>query len=290
MRTVLTPSPWANCQPNISLLFGDLDFERRPQAAARAGFSAIECWWPFATANPRDRDVDRFVTAIEDAGVHLRALNFFAGNMPSGERGILSDPRRRSEFDDAVAAAIDIGRRLDVRMFNALYGNRIADLGAADQDAAALDALVYAVEQADAIDATVLIEPVSGVPAYPIKLAADALRVVTDVADAAARGRVLLLADLYHLHVNGDDVADVIDRMSRWIGHVQIADVPGRHEPGTGQAPLTEWVAALTRAGYTGAIGLEYVPSADTVAGLRWLFDPTSVPTAPTAYETGNPL
>ena len=273
MRTTLAAALWKNCQPNISLLFGDLPFARRAEAAARAGFRAVECWWPFSGAAPADRDADTFVAAVRDAGVQLRALNFFAGDMPAGERGILSDPRRRAEFDEAVAAAVEIGRSLNVRMFNALYGNRTLDVSVADQDAAAIDALVHAAEQADTIGATVLVEPVSGVESYPIKLADDALRVVTAVNSAARRGRALMLADLYHLCVNGEDVVAAITGMTQWIGHVQIADVPGRHEPGTGRAPLVAWIDFLAECGYTGAIGLEYIPSGDTVAGLQWLRD-----------------
>lgn len=269
----MTASLWMNCQANISLLFGELAFERRPAAAARAGFEAIECWWPFASATPSDREADSFVASVRDAGVRLRGLNFFAGDMSAGERGIMSDPRRREEFDEAVAAALEIGRQLDVPLFNALYGNRLPDLSPLEQDDAALGALVHAAERADVIGATVLVEPVSGVATYPIKLAADALLVVDKANLAARRGRVLMLADLYHLYVNGDDVARVVTKDVAWIGHVQIADAPGRREPGTGQAPLTGWVEALAASGYSGTIGLEYVPFGNTLSGLQWLSD-----------------
>ena len=267
----MTASLWTNCQANISLLFGELAFERRPEAAARAGFDAIECWWPFAGPAPSDREADAFVASVRDAGVRLRGLNFFAGDMPAGQRGIMSDPRRRKEFDEAVAAAMEIGRQLDVPLFNALYGNRSTELSPREQDEAALGALVHAAEQAYVLDATVLVEPVSGVDAYPIKLASDAVRVVDQANRAAKHGRVLMLADLYHLHVNGDDVARVVTQDTAWIGHVQIADAPGRREPGTGRAPVSDWVDALAAAGYSGTIGLEYLPSGDTVSGLQWL-------------------
>lgn len=262
---------WPAAQANISLLFGDLPFERRPAAAAAAGFRAIECWWPFATATPSSSEVDGFVASITDAGVRLRGLNFYAGDMPGGERGIASHPQRRGEFDDAVAAAVEIGARLGVTGFNALYGNRLPGLSATDQHDAGLQALAAAAERADSIGATVLVEPVSGVEAYPLKVAADALTVIRGARETMRTGRIALLADLYHLTINGDDVAEVVTRHTDEIGHVQVADAPGRHEPGTGAVPITELVDLLDQHGYTGGVALEYVPSGDTLAGLSWL-------------------
>lgn len=262
---------WQRSQANISLLFAELPFERRPAAAAEAGFTAIECWWPFASATPGAGVVDAFVASVADAGVRLRGLNFFAGVMAAGDRGIASHPGRRQEFDDSVAIAIDIGARLGVTAFNALYGNRLDEVSDADQDDAALTALTSATELADSIGATVLIEPVSGVATYPLRLAADALDVIRAVRRRIAKGRIALLADLYHLTVNGDDLFGLATAHADDIGHVQVADAPGRHEPGSGTTPLTEVIGLLAQGGYTGTIGLEYIPTGDTVAGLEWL-------------------
>lgn len=264
---------WATSQANISLLFGDVPFERRAAAAAAAGFESIECWWPFAVASPPAAEVDAFVATVADAGVTLRGLNFFGGNMAAGDRGIASNPHHRNEFDDSVAVAVDIGARLGVTAFNALYGNRSPELSIAEQDEAALDALAAATEHADSIGATVLVEPVSGMDAYPLKLAGDALAVISGVRERTRRGRIALLADLYHLTVNGDDVRRVVTEHVDHIGHVQIADAPGRHEPGLGDAPIAEYVELLEQSGYTGRLGLEYIPAGDTVAGLGWLYE-----------------
>jgi hydroxypyruvate isomerase len=267
----LVSALWPSAQANISLLFGELPFERRPAAAAAAGFRAIECWWPFATATPSSSEVDGFVASITDAGVRLRGLNFYAGDMPGGERGIASHPQRRGEFDDAVAVAVEIGARLGVTGFNALYGNRLPGLSATDQHDAGLQALAAAAEHADSIGATVLVEPVSGIEAYPLKLAADALTVIRGARETMQTGRIALLADLYHLTVNGDDVVRVVTQHTDQIGHVQVADAPGRHEPGTGSVPIAELVELLDAHGYTGGIALEYIPSGETLAGLSWL-------------------
>jgi hydroxypyruvate isomerase len=266
----LVSALWSTAQANISLLFGELPFERRPAAAAAAGFRSIECWWPFASATPTSSEVDAFVASVTDAGVQLRGLNFYAGHMAGGERGIASHLQRRGEFDDAVAVAVDIGARLGVTAFNALYGNRLSGVSATDQHDAGLQALAAAAEHADSIGATVLVEPVSGIEAYPLKLAADALTVIRGVRERMQNGRIALLADLYHLTVNGDDVVRVVTQHTDQIGHVQVADAPGRHEPGSGSVPIVELVDLLGRHGYTGGIGLEYVPSGETVAGLSW--------------------
>ncbi|MET0700487.1 MAG: TIM barrel protein [Mycobacterium sp.] len=277
IEDIVVSALWRQSQANISLLFGELPFDRRPAAAAAAGFTAIECWWPFAGANPSAADVDAFVTSVTDAGVQLRGLNFFGGDMSSGERGVAAHPGRRAEFDDSVAIAVDIGAQLGVTGFNALYGNRLDGVSDADQDAAAVAALVAAAEHADSIGATVLVEPISGVAAYPLKLAVDALTVIDSVRARMTKGRIALLADLYHLTVNGDDLDTLVAEYAEEIGHVQVADAPGRHEPGTGTAPIVDVVELLEHAGYIGRIGLEYLPAQDTVAGLGWLtqLDPT---------------
>jgi hydroxypyruvate isomerase len=247
---------------NLSILFPELALFDRPAAAARAGFDAVESWWPFATATPAATEVDGFVDAIRAAGVRLIALNFFAGDLAAGDRGIVSWPGREAEFAASVRVAVDIGRRLGTTAFNALYGNRLPDT--TGQDDVATRNLRNAATEAAEIGATILIEPVSGAPAYPLLTAADVVTVI----DRVGADNVALLADLYHLSVNGDDVGKVIDVHYGRIGHVQIADAPGRHEPGTGQLDLAAWLHALDQRGYPGYVAAEYVP---TGIGFDWM-------------------
>jgi hydroxypyruvate isomerase len=256
---------------NCSILFTELPLLQRPEAARAAGFDAVEFWWPFADATPSDRDVEDFVRAVSDAGVQLTGLNFAAGDMPGGERGILSHPGRSADFRASVDIAVGIANRLGTKAFNALYGNRRDDLTADEQDEAAVANLIYAAEATRAIDAVVLIEPVSGAPLYPLKLAADAVAVIDCVA-AQSNGdatNLRLLADLYHLSVNGDDVEAALERHADRIGHVQIADAPGRGEPGTGSLPLASYLDQLAGFGYRGYVGLEYKATLDDPFG--WL-------------------
>lgn len=252
---------------NCSILFTELPLLERPAAAKQAGFDAVEFWWPFASAVPSDTDADAFVSAIEDAGVRLIGLNFFAGDMPGGDRGLVSWPKRSSEFRDNIDATIGIGERLGCRAFNALYGNRDDSHTAAEQDELATENLTLAARAAARIDATVLVEPVSGAERYPLRTADDVLAVI----DRVQAPNVGLLADLYHLAVNGDNVERVIVQHTDRIAHVQIADAAGRNEPGTGTLPLQAQLTALAARGYTGWVGLEYKPSNTTVDSFGWL-------------------
>ncbi|KAA2253634.1 TIM barrel protein [Solihabitans fulvus] len=252
---------------NLSILFTELPLLARPAAARAAGFDAVEFWWPFDTAVPADHAVDRFVAAVRDAGVRLVGLNFFAGDLPAGDRGAVSWPARSAEFRDNLDVAVGIADQLGCRAFNALYGNRVDGVDPAHQDDLAAQNLALAAEAADRIDAVVLVEPVSGAPRYPLLTAADALAVIDRVGSPNLR----LLADLYHLTVNGDDVAAVLAEHTDRIGHVQIADAPGRNEPGTGSIDLDGLLGRLQAGGYRGHVGLEYKPSGQSADSFGWL-------------------
>jgi hydroxypyruvate isomerase len=264
---------------NCSILLTDLPLLDRPRAARNAGFEAVEFWWPFDTPTPADADVDAFVRAIQDAGVQLTGLNFAAGDMPAGDRGILSNPALTQDFRDNVEIAVGIAETLGTRAFNALYGNRIDEHSPETQDDVAVGNLGYAARAADRIGATVLIEPVSGAPKYPLLTAADAIGVIDRVHDEHGAENLRLLADFYHLHVNGDDITAAITKYGSRIGHVQIADAPGRGEPGTGEIPIRTYLEQLAAQGYEGYVGLEYkatkpdtfewLPREDRVATLE---------------------
>jgi hydroxypyruvate isomerase len=243
---------------NCSILLTDLPLLDRPDAARNAGFEAVEFWWPFDSPTPPDAEIAAFIRAIQDAGVQLTGLNFAAGDMPAGDRGILSNPALTQTFRDSVEIAVGVAETLGTRAFNALYGNRIDDHSPETQDYVATENLAYAAGAADRIGATVLVEPVSGAPKYPLTTAADAIRVIDRVHKEHGVTNLRLLADLYHLHVNGDDITAAIDAYGSRIGHVQIADAPGRGEPGTGEIPLRTYLEQLAAEGYRGYVGLEY--------------------------------
>lgn len=256
---------------NCSMLFTESPLLGRPEQARAAGFDAVEFWWPFEASVPADDEVNAFVSSISDAGVRLVALNFAAGDMPGGDRGLVSWPEREQEFRDSVEVALDICQRLGVVGCNALYGNRLEDASAEQQDEVADSNLAFATEAAARVGVQVLLEPVSGADQYPLLTAEDALRVIDRVEEATGTDNLRLLADFFHLGVNGDDIEAVLHQHTPRIGHIQIADAPGRGEPGTGELPLDDYITLAEQQGYEGWIGLEYKPTTSTLDGLDWL-------------------
>ena len=249
---------------NCSILLTELPLLERPAAAKAAGFDAVEFWWPFETSVPADAEVTAFENAITDAGVQLTGLNFNAGNMPGGDRGLVSWTGRSTEFQDNIDVVAGIGERLGCKAFNALYGNRQDGIRPKSRTTLAAENLAAAAAGVARIGGTVLLEPVSGAPQYPLLTADDALGVIARVKEETGAENIKLLADFYHLAVNGDDVAAVIEKHAKDFGHIQIADNPGRGAPGTGQLPLGEWIARSRELGYEGYIGLEYKEPAET--------------------------
>jgi len=243
---------------NCSILLTALPLLERPAAARAAGFGAVEFWWPFPTSTPPQDDVDAFVDALTAAGVQLTGLNFNAGNMPGGDRGLISWPERSAELRANLDVVTAIGERTGCRTFNALYGNRIEGADPTEQDTLGAENLALAAEAVGRIDGTVLLEPVSGTPAYPLKTSADVVAVLDRVAAEHGPTNIGLLFDVYHLAVNGADVAADLTAYRDRIAHVQVADAPGRGAPGSGELPIAAWVEKLRAGGYAGPVGLEY--------------------------------
>lgn len=255
---------------NCSMLFRELPLLRRPQAARDAGFDAIECWWPFPDPVPADREVDAFVTAVRDAGVQLVLLNTFGGDLAQGERGLACVPGREAEFRDNLDVAVGLAAATGCPTLHVLYGNRDG-ADPARQDALGVEQLALAGTAAHEVGAGIVVEALSGPAAYPLRTAADVLRVLDRLQREAGGPGARLLCDVHHIAVNGDDPLGVIDRHAARIGHLQLADVPGRHQPGTGTLDVAGCVTALHAHGYAGWIGLEYEPLGPTEASLRWL-------------------
>ena len=241
---------------------------QRPAAARAAGFEAIEFWWPWPDQPvPPDAEIDAFIAAVRDAGVHLIGLNYFAGDLAGADCGVLSIPARSAEFSDNIAVTMGIGEALGVPAFNALYGNRVSRVRPAQQDELATENLTLAAKAAAAISGTVLVEAVSGPKPYPLRTASD----VVAVLDRVPAPNIGFLCDLFHLANNGDDIDASLAAYAHRIGHVQIADHPGRGEPGSGTLDLDRYLSAIAASGYSGHVGLEYIPTTTTIDSLRWL-------------------
>ena len=249
---------------NLSILFTELPLLERPAAARAAGFTAVELWWPWPDSpTPEQSELDSLRAAIEDAGVRLTGLNFYAGQLPGPDRGALSVPGAESErFRANIEVAAGLAESLGCGALNALYGNRIEGVDPAEQDALALENLVLAARAAERIGAILLVEALNRPesPRYPLVSAPAAVEVVDRVNAATGLDNARFLMDLYHLSMNGEDLPSVIDEFAAKTGHVQIADNPGRGAPGTGTLPLADHLDRLRKAGYAGWVGLEYKP------------------------------
>ncbi|AJC53890.1 TIM barrel protein [Streptomyces sp. 769] len=261
---------------NLSILFTELPLWERPAAARAAGFTAVELWWPWVDApTPERSELDALGDALRDAGTQLTGLNFYAGRLPGPDRGALSVPGVESErFRANVPVAIAFAASLGCTTFNALYGNRVEGTTPEEQDALALENLAFAARAVGEVDGTLLIEALNAPesPACPIVSAPKAIEVVDAVNAATGLDNARFLMDLYHLSMNGEDLAEVIDRYTPKTAHVQIADNPGRGAPGTGTLPLEELLGRLKKAGYDGYVGLEYKPGdRPSTESFAWL-------------------
>jgi hydroxypyruvate isomerase len=241
---------------NCSILFTGLPPLERPAAARAAGFEAVEFWWPFASAVPADKEVDAFVAALADAGVRLAALNFTAGDMAAGERGLLSDPKRITEFRDNVDVCTGIAAQTGCQVLNALYGNRPG------RDELAILNLMIAARAAAEAGAIIVIEALNSYdcPLYPVTSSQSAIEVI-DAARADGAANVAFLADVYHLARMDEDLPAVL--ASPYVAHVQVADVPGRGAPGTGTLDFEALFSLLAARDYPGWVGCEYIPQND---------------------------
>ncbi|MFE7773262.1 TIM barrel protein [Streptomyces sp. NPDC057445] len=249
---------------NLSILFTELPLLERPAAAAAAGFTAVELWWPWTeTPTPDQSELDSLRQALVDAGTRLVGLNFYAGQLPGPDRGALSVPGEESDrFRANIDFAADFAASVGCRALNALYGNRVEGVDAAVQDELALENLAMAARAAHRVGAILLIEALNKPesPLYPLVSAPSAIEIVDKVNAATGLGNAKFLLDIYHLSMNGEDVSQVIGAYADRTGHVQIADNPGRGAPGTGSLPLEELISELRKAGYGGWVGLEYKP------------------------------
>ena len=258
---------------NCSILFTELPLLERAAAARAAGFEAVEFWWPFSEPVPSDREAEAFVKALGDAGVRLVLLNFAAGDMVAGDRGLLSLPAGSAAFRDNIDACVGIAGQTGCGVLNALYGNRVDGLPERQQDELAAENLALAADAAARAGASVVLEALNSYdsPRAAIVSSRGALAVINEVR-AGGAANIGFLADVYHLGRMGENLPDVLARRSADIAHIQIADVPDRGAPGTGGLDFEALFGQLAAQGYPGWIGCEYKPTdpADSSTSFGW--------------------
>lgn len=242
---------------NCSLALAAVPPRERAARARALGYDAVEFWWPFASEDPRPEEVDEFVDDVQRAEVETVLLNFPGGGPTVGGRGLLSVPGREDDFVRSARTALEIGSRLGVQRFNPMAGDIAVEW---TPGSAAFETAVANLLSIDAMvgeaGAVVVLEPLSGFPRAALTTYAQARELVLAAREAGA-ANVSILFDLYHAAVNRDAVLEPWSVDIELIGHVQIADAPGRGWPGTGGLPLGVWIERIREAGYSGRVGLE---------------------------------
>ena len=240
---------------NVAWLFTELPWLERFAAAREAGFATVEFPWP--------DDPAATAAALREAGLRVALLNAPAGDLGAGDRGWPNDPDRVDEWDDAFASALDLALDLGCPTINVLAGNRVARASEADQLACLEANLRRALDEARPAGVAVVTELLNRQenPDYLLVTLDDAEPLIERLAPIGWK----LQLDTWHLGLTEADVPAAIRRAAAHIGHVQVADVPGRHEPGTGGLDWAALGAALR--GYGGFIGLEYSPA----GGIDWI-------------------
>ena len=248
---------------NLSFLFTDAPFSERFARAAAAGFAGVEYLFPY------DWPAGEVAGWLAAAGVEQVLFNLPPGDWAKGERGLACLPDRRTEFVDGVERALDYAMALDCRQVHCMAGLRPAGLAESVLESTYVANLRHAAGRFASIGANVLIEPINSridMPGYWLDDIGQALRLL----DRVGCDNVRLQLDLYHAQIIQGDLARTIESNVDRIGHIQIADNPGRHEPGTGEIHYPHLFALLDRLGYAGWVGCEYKPLAATEAGLGW--------------------
>lgn len=248
---------------NVSTLFTELPFLDRYDAAAEAGFVGVECQFPYAVPAEAIRErLSRF-------GLTHVLLNSPPGNAAAGDRGVAGSPDRVEEFRATFPQALHYARVLGCRGIHVMAGLRPPGRSRADCLEAFAQNLAYAADLCAPLGIQVLVEAINSrvdVPGYLI----DSSSLAVQCLHLAARPNVRLQYDAYHMQIMEGDLARTIERLLPLIGHVQIADNPGRHEPGSGEVNYGWLLPALDRLGYGGWVGCEYTPATTTTAGLGW--------------------
>ena len=248
---------------NLTMLWPELPVLDRFRAAARAGFRRVEILFV------HDLDALAVERSLRELDLDLVLFDPRPGDWAKGERGLLSLPGRESDFLETLREAIAVAQRFGTRRLNALAG--IPPPGTSREEArrTAVANLRAAAPLVAKAGITLLVENINTVdmPGY----FASTADVAADLVSAAESPNVRLQLDQYHVGMMGEDARTVLRRHFRLISHVQIADVPGRHQPGTGKQPIPSFLSDLDELGYTGSVGLEYRPQGTTEESLAWL-------------------
>ena len=247
---------------NLSMMFNEVPFLERFAAARKAGFEGVEFLFPY------EHPAAEIAARLKDNGLQQVLFNMPPGDWAKGERGTAALPGREAEFRDGVKRALDYAAALSCPRLHCMAG--LAPAGVAHGTLAALFAtrVAWAAEQAAAAGVKVVLEPINhrDMPGYFM----NTTRQAAELIEAIGPEKVGLQFDLYHCQITEGDLTRRIEALLPIIAHMQLADVPARNEPGTGEIAWDYVLPRIDALGYRGWIGCEYRPAGDTVAGLAW--------------------
>ena len=248
---------------NLSMMFQEVPFMERFAAAAGAGFKAVEFMFPYEYA------IADLKAALDAHGLKLVLINLPAGNWAAGERGIAVDPARKQEFAEGLAKAVEYARALGVPQVNCLVGRVLSGVPCGEQRQALVGNLRLAAETLGKNGIRLLVEHLNSRDVAGFTL--DTTAKVFSVLDEVNHPNAYLQYDVYHAQRMEGELANIYRTHRERISHIQIADNPGRHQPGTGEINYRWLLGDLMASGYTGYIGLEYVPAPDSLRSLGWV-------------------
>jgi hydroxypyruvate isomerase len=247
---------------NLTMLFAEMPFLDRFAAAKAAGFSGVEYLFPYEFDKAELRE------QLDEHGLTQVLHNLPAGNWAAGERGIAVLPDRVDEFRDGVARAVDYANALDCRQLNCLVGIAPRDVDPFEVNDVLVDNLRFAADALAKERIRLLVEPINtlDIPGFFLNKTGQAVQLIADVRSS----NLFVQYDIYHMQVMEGDIARSLQKHFAHIAHVQLADNPGRNEPGTGEINYPFLFRHLDGLGYRGWIGCEYKPRTTTVDGLGW--------------------
>lgn len=248
---------------NISILLKEVPFIERFGRAVSLGFGAVEFWWP------SDAPLSDVAQQLERTGLKVALMNFDAGNMAAGERGFLNDASQRERFRAHVPVALEFAQQIGCPQLNALVGNALPNVSREAQLDLVRENLTWAADQAAQAGLGVVVESLNSFEntRYLLTNTAETLQLLAQV----NRPNLKYQYDIYHMQrMEGNVIATLREHIGK-IGHIQVADSPSRHEPGTGEIHYPHVFAALDALDYNGYVGLEYNPTTSSEASFAWL-------------------
>ncbi len=248
---------------NLSLLFTEYDFPKRFVHAAAAGFKGVEYLFPY------DYEPSQLKQWLDDQQLQQILFNLPAGNWGAGERGLACLPDRKMEFKEGVHKALEYAKVLGNDLLHCMAGIKPEDMLFADALDCYMENLEYAANAASQQNCTICIEPINiyDMPNYFLNYSEHAIEIISELEQPNLR----LLYDIYHAQRMEGHLSQTIERLLPYIGHIQIANSPGRHEPHLGEINYNFIFHLLGQLQYDGWVGCEYHPATTTAAGLTWL-------------------